>query len=151
MADPTLRDCIRRSRTTADRLAAADGSVRAMPRVMRLVPTTWLATTLFSLTTFACSSSGDDFAEDAEDGFVVDDNKADNFLSLKAKEFIVTGTTTVTVEPGKGIDRAKQLVFEKHVAITWFLNAYLVDKDHERGDADPNANYGGFSAMVKNG
>lgn len=89
--------------------------------------------------------------EDAEDGFVVDDDKADNFLSLKAKEFVVTGTTTVTVESGKGIERAKQLVFEKHLAITWFLNNFLVDKDHDPAEPDANASYGGFGAMVKDG
>ena len=33
----------------------------------------------------------DPLPEDAEDGFVVDDGKADDFYSLKAKEFVVTG------------------------------------------------------------
>src|SRR5439155_4263976 len=36
-------------------------------------------------------------------------------------------------------------------AIKWFLNEYLVDKDRDPADPDPNANYGGFAAMVKNG
>jgi hypothetical protein len=115
---------------------------------MRVGSATWLATYLFAT---ACSVNPDTLPEDSEDGFVVDDDKADNFLSLKAQEFILTGTSTVVVEDGKGIDRAKQLVFEKHLAITWFLNNYLVDKDHDPADPDANANYGGFAAMVKNG
>ena len=115
---------------------------------MRLGSATWLATYLLAS---ACSITTDDLPEDSEDGFVVDDGKADDFLSLKAKEFVLSGTARVVVEDGKGIERAKQLVFEKHLAITWFLNNYLVDKDKDPADADANADYGGFSAMVKNG
>ena len=116
---------------------------------MRVHTATWLATC--ALVGAGCSLADKALPEDTEDGFAVDDDKADNFYSLKAKEYIVTGTTTVVVEAGKGIERAKQLVFEKHLAITWFLNAYLVDKDRDPSDPDANANYGGFGAMVKNG
>jgi len=109
---------------------------------------TWLATAALIATAAACA--GQDSDEDAEDGFVVEDGKADNYLSNKAKEFIVTGTARVTVEEGQGEARAKKLVMLKHVATTWFLNQYLVDK--ETGEhGDPNADYGGFAAMVKNG
>jgi hypothetical protein len=88
--------------------------------------------------------------EDGEDGFVVEDGKADDFLSLKAKEYVVTGKARVVVEAGAGEARARKLIMHKHVATTWFLNQYLVDKETgEHGDA--NAGYGGFSAMVKNG
>ena len=48
----------------------------------------------------ACSASSDEFAEDAEDGFVVEDGKADDFYSLKAREFVVTGTGRVVVREG---------------------------------------------------
>lgn len=84
---------------------------------------------------------------DVEDGVVVEDGKEDNFLSLSAKEYIVKGRSTVTVEPGAGIERARQLISLKHVAIAWFLNQYLVDKEED----DPNHGYGGFGAMVKTG
>ncbi len=90
-------------------------------------------------------------AEDLEDGFVIEDGKADDFLSNKAKEYIVSGTGRVTVEPGQTVVAARNLVPYHHSAIVWFLNQYLVDKEREGAHADPNANYGGFSAMVKNG
>ena len=56
------------------------------------------------------------------------------------------GRARVTVESGKGLDRAKELVGLKQIAITWFLNQYLVDKEEEDG---ANAEYGGFHAMVE--
>ena len=43
----------------------------------------------------ACSDQVPD--EDNEDGFVIEDGKADDFLSNKAKEYIVSGTGRVTV------------------------------------------------------
>src|SRR5213076_2256075 len=123
------------------------GTGRAAPPGMTLRSASWLAMTCLALA--ACA--GDDSAgEDAEDGFVVEDGKADNYFSVKAKEFVVTGTARVTVEAGQGEARAKRLIPLQHVAITWFLNQYLVDKETgEHGDA--NADYGGFAAMVKNG
>ncbi len=100
----------------------------------------------------ACGAQGgDDQAEDAEDGFVVDDGKADDFFSLKAKEFVVSGVGRVVVEDGQGEARARKLVSFHHTAITWFLNQYLVDKEKEGHAADANADYGGFAAMVKDG
>ena len=109
---------------------------------------TWLATVACLALGTACADEVP--SEDAEDGFVVEDDKADDFLSLKAKEFLVTGTARVTVEEGQGEARAKKLIAYKHVATTWFLNQYLVDK--ETGPhGDENADYGGFAAMVKDG
>jgi hypothetical protein len=98
----------------------------------------------------ACGAP-DDSDEDAEDGFVIDDGKADDFFSLKAKEFIVSGTGRVVVEDGAGEARARKLVGYHHTAVTWFLNQYLVDKEKEGHAADANADYGGFAAMVKDG
>jgi len=94
---------------------------------------------------------GEEPSEDAEDGFVVEDGKADDFLSLKAKEFVVSGTGRVVVEAGQGEARARKLVGFHHTAITWFLNQYLVDKERDGMHADANADYGGFAAMVKDG
>lgn len=99
----------------------------------------------------ACSAGGDDLAEDAEDGFVVDDSKADDFLSLKAREFVVSGTARVVVAEGATDARVRKAMALQHTAITWFLNAYLIDKEREGAHADANAAYGGFSAMVKDG
>lgn len=100
----------------------------------------------------ACSTLGDDaFPEDAEDGFVVEDGKADDFYSLKATEFVVTGTGRVVVEAGATDARVRKAIALEHTAITWFSSQYLVDKEREGAHADPNADYGGFSAMVKDG
>jgi hypothetical protein len=99
----------------------------------------------------ACSAESDDLAEDAEDGFVIEDGKADDFLSLKAREFVVSGTSRVVVPEGSTDAKVRKAIALQHTAITWFLNQYLVDKEREGAHADANANYGGFSAMVKNG
>jgi hypothetical protein len=113
---------------------------------MTLRSASWLAMTCLALA--ACA--GEDAPEDIEDGFVIEDGKADNYLSNKATEFVVSGTARVTVEAGQGEARAKRLIPHEHIAITWFLNQYLVDKETGmHGDA--NADYGGFAAMVKNG
>ncbi len=97
--------------------------------------------------------AGDDGAEDAEDGFVVEDGKADDYLSLKAAEYVVTGTARIVVEEGATIIRARNLMHHTHTSITWFLNQYLVDKEADAPGhpGDANYGYGGFSAMVKNG
>lgn len=99
---------------------------------------------------FACNAE-QALDDEAEDGFVVDDGKADDFFSLKAKEFVVSGTGRVVVEAGQGEARARKLVGLHHTAVTWFLNAYLVDKERDGMHSDPNADYGGFAAMVKDG
>jgi hypothetical protein len=99
----------------------------------------------------ACAGGEDGLPEDAEDGMVVEDGKADDFLSLKAKEYVVSGVDRVVVEDGAGEARARELIGYQHVAITWFLNQYLVDKEREGEHADANGDYGGFAAMVKNG
>jgi hypothetical protein len=98
----------------------------------------------------ACSSFDDALPEDAEDGTVVEDDKADNFYSLKAKEFIVSGVGRITVEEGATDARVRKAIALEHTAITWFLNQYLVDKE-TGAHGDANASYGGFSAMVKEG
>ena len=89
-----------------------------------------------------------------EDGEVVEEGKADDFLSMTARELVVSGTSTVTLEPeyatrseSARLARARELVTLKQTAITWFLNLYLVDKDEE----DTNHDWGGFGAMAKNG
>lgn len=106
-----------------------------------------LRTIVATLLAIGCADGAAPPPEDVEDGFVVPEGKEDDFLSESAREFIVEGRSTVTVEEGAGLDRAKELISLKHVAIAWFLNQYLVDKESE----DPNASYGGFGAMVKTG
>jgi hypothetical protein len=115
---------------------------------MRLPAATCLAIALVAAT--GCSGADDELPEDAEDGMVVEDDKSDNFYSLKAKEFIVSGVGRITVEEGATDARVRKAIALEHTAITWFLNAYLVDKE-TGAHGDANADYGGFSAMVKNG
>ncbi|MBI5533373.1 MAG: lamin tail domain-containing protein [Deltaproteobacteria bacterium] len=89
-----------------------------------------------------------------ESGTVVQPGKEDNFLSPKAQEYQVEGTTTVTIESELSsateevkLARVKKLIPLKQVVIGWFLNQYLVAKESSSG----NAGYGGFEALTKNG
>lgn len=119
---------------------------------MRTRPAIGVATC--TILAFACSGDKADIEADPEDGFVIEDGKEDNFISLTAKEYVVTSTARVVVEEGKGEERARELIVLKHMGITWFLNQYLVDKETDAAmpeHSDPNAHYGGFSAMVKDG
>lgn len=85
-----------------------------------------------------------------DDDVIVPAGKEDDFFSSDAVEYWVTGTGTVTVEDGLADDaarlaRARQLVQLKNVAISWFLNTYLTDKE----DEDSNKSYGGFAALTR--
>ena len=102
----------------------------------------------------ADASLADDGEEFVDDAQVVPDGKADDFLSLTARELVVSGAATVTLEAeyegrteNERMARAQELVSLRQLAISWFLNQYLVDKEHE----DSNASYGGFGAMAKAG
>ena len=112
---------------------------------------TRVATSGLVLAAVATGCSDEPASDDIEDGFVVPDGKADDFLSLKAKEFVVRGTARIVAEEGASEARVRQLIGYHHSAVTWFLNQYLVDKEKEGAHADSNADYGGFSAMVKDG
>lgn len=100
------------------------------------------------------AGDGEGILEAVEDGEIVTDDKADDFLSVTAREFVIAGTDEVVLEPeyaSRGasarLTRARQLVALRQIALAWFLNAYLVDKDEEDGGAP----YGGFGAMAKAG
>lgn len=92
----------------------------------------------------ACSSS-------ASPAPSSDESEID-FLATSAREYVVTGSSTVTIEPelASAADdvkqaRARELVALKNVAISWFLNVYLTNKE----DEEPNKKYGGFQALTK--
>lgn len=92
-----------------------------------------------------CSAASDDDGG----GEIVSDL---DYYSSSAREYFVSGTSTVTLEPelaGASDDakakRAKELVTIKNVAISWFLNTYLTNKENE----DANKSYGGFGALTK--
>ena len=98
--------------------------------------------------------SGEDGGEFLEDGIVVEEGKEDDFLSVTAREFIIAGTDQVVLEAeyadrseADRLARAHELISLRQIALAWFLNQYLVDKEHD----EPNAQYGGFGAMAKAG
>ncbi len=90
-----------------------------------------------------------------EDEFlIIPEGKADDFFAVSAQEYVMEGTSTVTLESSlagatydERLARAKELVGYKHVVIEWFLNVYLIDKS----DHDSNEEYGGFKSIVKAG
>lgn len=96
-----------------------------------------------------CGAQVDPNADSNDDDVIVPAGKEDDFYAADAAEFWVSGTGTVTVEDGLAADarlaRARQLVQLKNVAISWFLNTYLTDKESE----DSNKSYGGFSALTR--
>ncbi len=93
--------------------------------------------------------TGEEFVEDGE---VVPLGMADDFFSATASEFVIAGSDTVTLEPSYAsrstadrLSRARELVGLRQIALAWFLNQYLVDKEAE----EANHAYGGFGAMAK--
>ncbi len=112
-----------------------------------------LAATAAALLGAACTEP--DVADDEpEDGVVVPEGKEDDFLSLSAYEYVLTGTSTVVLEPALATAsiadreaRARELIGYKQVAIAWFLTEYLIEKE----DDEANAGFGGFGGMAKGG
>lgn len=113
------------------------------------------ATSLLLLSACAVDPAPLDEGEEfVDDGIAVEDGKADDFISRTAREFVVSGTASVTLEDeyasrteSSRLRRARELVSLRQTAIAWFLNQYLVDKEEE----EANAEYGGFGAMAKAG
>ncbi|MGZ3440233.1 MAG: hypothetical protein ACXVDD_11990 [Polyangia bacterium] len=104
--------------------------------------------TLFALALMAAGCGASlDAAND--DDVIVPEGKEDDFFSSGAAEYWVAGTGTVTVEDGltdaAALKRAKELVQLKNVAVSWFLNTYITDKE----DTDTNKAYGGFAALTR--
>lgn len=100
----------------------------------------------------ACTDSAS--SDDPEDSVFVDDGKADDFFSMSAQEYTLSGKSTVVLDASMAdkpaperLAAAKKLVGYKQIAIAWFITQYLVDKEHE----DANASFGGFGGMAKAG
>lgn len=104
-----------------------------------------------------CSSNdpaGSEQGTPEDESQIVPPGKEDNFLSNTAQEYMVEGKTSVTIEASlagateeEKLARVHELIPLKQIVIGWFLNAYLVEKS----DHDDNEEYGGFSALTKNG
>ena len=80
--------------------------------------------------------------------------KADDFFSTTAFEFVVQGRKSITLEDSfadaskaERDRRVRELIGLEHISLTYFLTAYLVDK--EKGDA--NFGFGGVGGMAKDG
>jgi hypothetical protein len=102
---------------------------------------------LATVVTCVSCSAAPPAPDDIEDGVAVDPGKEDNFLSASAKEYVLEGRATVTVDAGASDRDVQKIIGLKHIAIAWFLNQYFVDKEEE----DANHDYGGMGAMVKTG
>ena len=101
----------------------------------------------------ACEGAAPPSAPLSEGGdlVVVEAGKEDNFISSSAREFTVTGSTTVTIEASyanksraERLARAKALVPFRQVVVGWFLSEYLVEKESK----ETNARYGGFQSLT---
>lgn len=78
----------------------------------------------------------------------------EDFVAAESREYWVSGTDTVTLEPeyaskpeAARLDRAHSLAANRRIAVAWFLNAYLADKEV----GDPNFDWGKFNAQVRFG
>jgi hypothetical protein len=93
-------------------------------------------------------------SEEIEDGVAVPAGKEDDFFSASAYEYVLEGRTSVTIEASLAgaseqdkLDRVRELIGYKQIAIAWFLTQYLVDKESD----DDNAGFGGFGGLAKGG
>ena len=112
-------------------------------------------TALFAATAISllgCADGAD--SEDPEDSVFVDDGKADDFFSTSAQEYVLQGTTSVTLDASlatrpaaQRLAAAKKLISQKHIALAWFITQYLVDKEHDAA----NSEFGGMGGMAKAG
>src|SRR6185295_14187497 len=87
-----------------------------------------------------------------DEDIVVDEGKEDDFFAANATEYWVKGEGTITLEENlrsapaaQKLARAKQLVVLKNLALGWFLNQYIIEKD----DTDKNRDYGGWGGLVR--
>jgi len=102
---------------------------------------------------FVLGAACDDGAAPVEEatGSVIEAGKADNFLSLSAREYWIEGNTRIVLDASWSnkpeadrLKEVKRLIPARQIVIGWFLNQYIVDKEEEGG-------YGGFKALTKNG
>jgi len=119
---------------------------------MRTVALSTLSAVVLSASLLGCSTTEEDALPD--DLQFIDDSKADDFISLSATEYQLEGASTIVLDASRAsrtsaerLAEAKKLVGYKQIAIAWFITQYLVDKEHDAG----NASFGGFGGMAKAG
>jgi hypothetical protein len=144
--------------------AAAGRLARASQLAARRRPSMSFSRVLWSLALMAplvagCGVPQPDELDDS-DVELVPEGKEDNYLSTGASEYFAEGTARVVLEDsfaGKSarsrLVRAKELAQLKTLAIGWFLNVRLTDKEEgggEHGDANAET-YPGYHAIVRTG
>ena len=109
-----------------------------------------LTSAFLALALAGCSPSGPVL----DDGIAVPAGKTDDFFSLSATEYVLSGRTSVSLEAELAeadeetkLDRVKELIGYKQIGIAWFLTQYLI---HKKND-DSNKDFGGFGGMAKAG
>ncbi|MBM4318527.1 MAG: hypothetical protein FJ125_00850 [Deltaproteobacteria bacterium] len=90
-----------------------------------------------------------DVAPAGEEWSVVPPGKADDYYSNVSREFEVSGTIQVSLDPARATEEAyrKERIEGRITAVGLFLTAYMTNK-LERFFS--NMSFGGFSAMVRN-
>ena len=112
-----------------------------------------LITTFVVLLAFGCGEADVMDLSGQSEVSAVPLGKEDNFLSDTGREYMVEGELIIQLDPDDAklaestrLRKVKKLVPLRQLAMSWFLNAYVVPKDKK----DPNATYGGFNALSKN-
>jgi len=97
------------------------------------------------------AGAGSNGADDAVFEYVPE-GKADDYRSTTGLEYSLTAVDSVTLAEGDlalvgeaRLRRAEELVALRFKALSFFLYAYLADKEHD----DPNHDYGGFRTTVR--
>lgn len=108
----------------------------------------WKAGSIVALVTMLLAGCAGESGN--QEAFVVPPDKADDFMSLTAQEYLVEGSSTVTIESDLAseseevkLERVHQLISLKQIVIGWFLNAYI-------GPDEEDSNKG-FDCLTKNG
>lgn len=103
----------------------------------------------------ACGQTMDDGGTSSDGNEVyeyVPPGKMDNYRSTTGREYLMTGTDSVTLpeedadlEGDARRERVEELVEYKFKAVSYFLYAYMADKSRD----DDNYGYGGFRTTVR--
>ena len=101
-----------------------------------------------------CAADSDPAAPGSDDEVFeyVPDGKADDYRSTTGLEYSLTAKDSVTLADAdlaltgdERLRRAEELIGLRFKALSFFVFAYLADKEHE----DPNYGYGGFRTTVR--
>lgn len=97
----------------------------------------------------ACGTTPEEvITDELDDEIVVGEGKEDNFVSVSAREYLVSGATRVTIEENLATataavkeKRVNELITLRGIQLSWFLNTFLITKE--------DSTYGGYGAMSR--